>query len=80
MPLIAPGRIVGIDAARYLALVGMIATHALVSTTPDGGATLAQQIAGGRASALFAVLAGTTLALASGGRTPFHGRALGVAA
>jgi uncharacterized membrane protein len=75
VPLIAPGRVVGIDVARYLALVGMIATHALVSTTPDGGATLVQQIAGGRASALFAVLAGVSTALMSGGRTPLTGRA-----
>ena len=37
-------------------------------------------MAGGRASALLAMLAGVTLALGSGGRTPFRGRDLGVAA
>jgi hypothetical protein len=75
VPLVPPGRVVGLDVARYLALVGMIATHALVSTTPDGGATLVQQVAGGRASALFAVLAGVSTALMTGGRTPLTGRA-----
>lgn len=74
------GRVVGLDVARYLALVGMIATHALVSTTPDGGVTLVQQVAGGRASALFAVLAGVSTALMTGGRTPLRGRARTAAA
>ena len=74
MPIVSPGRVVGIDVARYLALVGMIATHALVTTTPDGGVTTVQLIAGGRASALFAVLAGVSMALMSGGRTPVTGR------
>ncbi len=73
--LVPPGRVVGLDVARCLALVGMIATHALVSSTPDGGVTLVQQIAGGRASALFAVLAGVSLALMTGGRSPLTGRA-----
>ena len=80
MPIVPAGRVVGLDVARYLALVGMIATHALVSTTPDGGATLVQQVAGGRASALFAVLAGVSTALMSGGRTPLRGRARTAAA
>jgi uncharacterized membrane protein len=81
VPIVSPGRVVGVDVARYFALVGMIATHALVASTPDGGATTVQQIAGGRASALFAVLAGVSMALMSGGRTPVTGRARsGVAA
>jgi hypothetical protein len=65
--LVPAGRVVGLDAARCLALVGMIATHTLVSTTADGDVTVVQQVAGGRASALFAVLAGVSLALMSGG-------------
>ncbi len=64
-----PGRIVGLDIARCLALIGMIATHALVAVD-EGGVTFVQQLAGGRASALFAVLAGVSLALMTGGGTP----------
>ncbi len=75
------GRIVGLDMARWLALIGMIATHALVAVTPEGAVTLPQSIAGGRASALFAVLAGVSMALMSGRRRPLAGRELrGVAA
>ncbi len=80
MRLPATTRLVGLDVARCLALLGMVATHLLSSRTPTGGEALHHLVAGGRASALFAVLAGTTLALASGGRTPARGRALRIAA
>ncbi len=66
-------RIVGVDVARYVALVGMVATHILPGVV-DGEVTVVQQVAGGRASALFAVLAGVSLVLAAGRRTPLHGR------
>lgn len=59
--------------ARCLALVGMIATHVLEGRTAAGELTFAHELAGGRASALFAVLAGVTLALLSGGREPLQG-------
>ena len=72
-PTLTSRRIVGIDVARCLALVGMIATHTLVSINDDG-VTAVQQLAGGRASALFAMLAGVSLALMSGGTTPVTGR------
>jgi len=68
------GRIVGIDVARCLALLGMMATHILPGVV-DGEVPLAQQVAGGRASALFAVLAGVSLALVAGERGPLRGRA-----
>jgi len=71
--IIPPGRIVGLDVARCLALVGMIATHALAPLNEDG-VTLVQQVAGGRSSALFAVLAGVSLALITGGSSPVQGR------
>ena len=71
-PVVPPGRVVGIDVARCVALLGMIATHVLPSAD-ENGVTVAQQVAGGRASALFAVLAGVSLALMSGGTTPVHG-------
>lgn len=67
-------RLVGIDVARCLALLGMIATHVSVARDPDGSLSTLQWLAGGRASALFAVLAGVSLALVSGRRTPVAGR------
>lgn len=61
-------RISGVDAARCLALLGMMTVHVL-STTDDvtGDATLAGWLFTGRPSALFALLAGVGLALLSGG-------------
>ncbi len=59
--------------ARCLALVGMIATHTLESTTPAGEVTVVQQVAGGRSAALFAVLAGASMALMSGRTEPVVG-------
>ena len=67
------GRLVGIDLARTLALGGMIATH-LYRPVYDRQVSLAHQLAAGRASALFAVLAGLSLALVTGGPTPVTGR------
>lgn len=51
----------------------MVATHVVATTGPDGGLTFAHWLAGGRASALFAVLAGVSLALMTGRRTPVGG-------
>ena len=67
-------RLVGLDVARCLALLGMVATHVLLDRTPEGDLTFSQWLAGGRASALFAVLAGVSLALMTGRRVPVHGR------
>ncbi|SDO62909.1 Protein of unknown function [Pedococcus dokdonensis] len=74
LPEVAPGRVVGVDVARALALVGMMATHLLPGLV---GARVPwpQQVAGGRASALFAVLAGVSVALVSGRTEPVRGRA-----
>ena len=63
-------RLDGVDAARALALAGMASVHILPVRTAAGADTVAGAIAGGRASALFAVLAGVGIALASGGPTP----------
>ena len=71
-PVAPVGRVIGVDAARCVALLGMIATHVLVERDADG-VSVAHQLAGGRASALFAVLAGVSLALVSGGSTPLRG-------
>ena len=59
----SPNRLVGLDVARCLALLGMVATHVLDDRTAAGDLTSAQWLAGGRSSALFAVLAGVSLAL-----------------
>ncbi|MDO9458153.1 heparan-alpha-glucosaminide N-acetyltransferase domain-containing protein [Nocardioides sp.] len=66
-------RLVGLDVARCLALLGMMATHVLAARTPDGDLATSHVIASGRASALFAVLAGVAMALVSGRRTPVRG-------
>lgn len=65
-------RIVGFDVARCLALVGMMLTHVLDPGTPI------LQLTSGRSSALFAVLAGVSLALMSGRTTPVTGAARGL--
>jgi uncharacterized membrane protein len=57
------GRIVGLDVARALALFGMMATHLLPDTVDGETVTWWQQLCGGRAAALFALLAGVSLAL-----------------
>ena len=72
LPAVAAGRVVGVDVARALALVGMMATHLLPGRVGDQ-VPWVQQVAGGRASALFAVLAGVSIALVSGRRTPLRG-------
>ncbi|HEX6149413.1 heparan-alpha-glucosaminide N-acetyltransferase domain-containing protein [Nocardioides sp.] len=72
-------RLVGLDVARCLALLGMVSTHVLAPVDEQGEITWTQDLAGGRASALFALLAGVSLALLSGRRTPPTGRARWVA-
>ena len=68
-------RLSGIDAARGLALLGMMATH--VFPTFESNAQLSPTWVGlvfsGRASALFAVLAGIGLALSTGKQQPLQG-------
>ena len=66
-------RLVGVDVARCIALLGMVSTHVLLDFTPEGELTFHQWLAGGRASSLFAVLAGVSVALMTGGRHPFEG-------
>lgn len=57
------GRIIGIDLARCLALLGMITAHLVTGTDGPGGVGTWYQITSGRSAALFAVLAGVSLAL-----------------
>lgn len=55
--------IVGIDLARCLALLGMITAHLVQSSDGAGGVGTWYQIVSGRSAALFAVLAGVSIAL-----------------
>lgn len=67
-------RIMGVDAARGFALLGMIAVHTLPAsegTTSDP--SLTWTLFGGHSAALFAVLAGVSLAFLTGGRNPRGG-------
>ncbi|MDN6098712.1 MAG: heparan-alpha-glucosaminide N-acetyltransferase domain-containing protein [Corynebacterium flavescens] len=71
------GRITGFDAARGFALIGMVAVHTLPSWSPQNyEPTLTWILFAGHSAALFAVLAGVSLALISGGKSPHTGRRL----
>jgi uncharacterized membrane protein len=70
-------RLAGIDAARGLALIGMVSIHVLPAWDPETFEPTAQwTVFAGRSAALFALLAGVGLAFSSGGRTPHTGRAM----
>lgn len=73
-------RLAGIDLARGLAVLGMLAAHLLtlpewIPEQPDTWLGIVH----GRSSILFATLAGVSIGLVSGGRTPVAGNALRVA-
>lgn len=65
---IAPARLVGVDAARGIALLGMVAVHTLYESGATGKATWSFTIFGGRAAATFAVLCGVGIAFTTGRR------------
>ena len=60
-------RVLGVDVARALALLGMMSVHIFPAFRPDGSLHPSYAIAAGRSAALFAVLAGVGLALSTGG-------------
>lgn len=69
-------RLVAVDFARALAVFGMFAVHVGPFPTPGGGiGDWFQGLASGRASALFATLAGFSLMLIAGRREPKTGLA-----
>lgn len=75
--LLSPRRLSGIDAARGVALFGMVSTHVLPLYSPDTGtATWAALVFSGRASGLFAVIAGIGIAFLTGGSSPHRGASL----
>ncbi|WP_300014087.1 heparan-alpha-glucosaminide N-acetyltransferase domain-containing protein [Pseudonocardia sp.] len=59
-------RLVGVDAARGVALLGMMAVHALYAFGADGDPTVAYSVSTGRSAAVFAVLAGVGIAFTTG--------------
>ncbi|MFE3292701.1 heparan-alpha-glucosaminide N-acetyltransferase domain-containing protein [Rhodococcus sp. NPDC059234] len=61
-------RLRGVDLARGLAVLGMIAVHSLDDYDADGHPTLPYTLSAGHASAMFAVLAGVAIAFLSGRR------------
>ncbi|WP_229565575.1 DUF418 domain-containing protein [Kocuria rhizophila] len=68
-------RIMGVDVARGFALVGMIAVHVLPAVSEaTGEASLEWRLFAGHSAALFATLAGVSLAFMTGGRHPRRGR------
>ncbi len=67
-------RLVGIDAARGLALFGMMAVHVMDPIGPDGDPSFTWGLAAGKSAALFALLAGVGVAFATGRRQPPAGR------
>lgn len=76
-------RIDGIDAARALAVLGMFAVHLSADSfgllDPDGAGQTVHDLARGNSSALFAFLAGLSLALMSGRTRPVSGEPLRLA-
>lgn len=69
-------RLIGVDVARGMALIGMMAIHILPSFDENFEPTLAWTIFSGVSAGLFALLAGVSLTFISGGMTPLAGRAL----
>ncbi|WP_368821686.1 heparan-alpha-glucosaminide N-acetyltransferase domain-containing protein [Kocuria arenosa] len=70
-------RAIGVDVARAVALIGMIAVHVFPESDEAGGMSWAFGIFGGRAAALFALLAGVSISFVEKrSRGQLHGRNL----
>jgi uncharacterized membrane protein len=67
-------RLVGVDAARGVALLGMMAVHIVSSETAAGTMSTTWALAAGKSAALFAVLAGVGIAFTTGRTHVLHGR------
>jgi uncharacterized membrane protein YeiB len=74
VPGLPPRRLAGVDVARGLAVLGMYASHIGPDPTQGGIGVLFRPFEG-RSAALFAVLAGVSISLMSGGRKPKTGTA-----
>ncbi|WP_328690333.1 DUF418 domain-containing protein [Streptomyces phaeochromogenes] len=69
------GRLIGVDLARGLAVFGMYAAHVGPDPSVGGPLGFVLELARGRSSALFALLAGFSLVLITGRPHPRTGRA-----
>jgi uncharacterized membrane protein len=67
------GRRLGVDAARGIALLAIMAVHALPATDAAGHTTFWHHVTNGRSAAAFVLLAGVGLALMTGGPRPASG-------
>ncbi|WP_411373973.1 heparan-alpha-glucosaminide N-acetyltransferase domain-containing protein [Arthrobacter sp. MPF02] len=72
-------RLVGVDAARGIALIGMIAIHVLPGFDENFQPTFVWTLLSGTSAGLFALLAGVSLTFSSGGMHPLTGPALAAA-
>ncbi|MBO1330280.1 DUF418 domain-containing protein [Streptomyces sp. VRA16 Mangrove soil] len=70
----SPARLIGIDLARGLAVLGMFSAHIGPDVTVGGPVGFLLETARGRSSALFAVLAGFSLVIITGRPQPRTGR------
>ena len=69
-------RIIGIDTARCLALLGMMGVHLVDPINANGDMAWQWRIGAGTSAALFATIAGVGIALAAGGTARPRGRRL----
>ena len=69
-------RLIGVDVARGIALIGMMAIHILPEWDENFEPTLSWTIFSGASAGLFALLAGISLTFTAGGMQPLTGRAL----
>ena len=72
----AAKRLGGVDVARGVALLGMMAIHIVPAWTEEAGTSPVWTLFAGRSAALFALLAGVSLTFSSGGTGLLSGRAL----
>jgi len=78
--LVGDGRVAGVDLARGLAVIGMLAAHLLdIESFSPGRPETWVDVVNGRSSILFAVLAGVSISLSTGGMRPIAGESLAVA-
>lgn len=75
-----PNRVAGVDFARGLAVLGMLAAHLIsVPAFEWADASTWAGVVSGRSSILFATLAGVSIGLVTGGTQPLQGEKLRVA-
>lgn len=76
-----PDRIAGVDLARGLAIIGMFAAHLLVTADRFswGDPATWTALVDGRSSILFATLAGVSIGLVTGGRSPLPAGRMAIA-